>query len=481
MRTLSRSLLAVCVALMTALLTSCMQATLLPAPDWSRTTSATAPTKEPTAAMIHVFPNTMTLVHRRNPSNRIVSVVCLARPGATGDEALQAGRTHLMMRVLTKGTTSRTSDQIAEALEGMGVRLSAGENHDYASVSMQCVRDDLDEAMKIVADVMRNPVFPIEELRTERQKVLAAMRIRDDQTPSATMKAFRKALFGPGPYGRPVEGEPETVPLLTQTDLIEAHRAHFAPQNMVWCIVGDISFEDAIALVGTHFGDMEPGERPVAVAYASVLPRAGNEERVRDVEQGFVAMGSPTCPVGHADAAALDVAGAILGQGMSARLFRTLRDERGLAYMVGALNTRFRDGGYFGAYIGTSPEAVRASLQRSGERDPMLERGVLTEMDWAARALWREVEALALEPVPAEELDRAKAYLIGGYLRAHETNAGQAHYLAYWQLMGLGVDYDARYPEELRAVTSRDIMRVANKYFRNPASAITRPSRAARP
>src|SRR5690606_12093605 len=158
--------------------------------------------------------------------------------------------------------------------------------------------EDLGDAFAVYADVLLHPSFPIEEMRTEKQKVLAAIRVRDDQTRSATMKMFRRALFGPGKYGRPIEGEPVTVQYLTQTDLMEAHANIFRPENMVLSIVGDISGEEAMALANRYLGGMPASEAPTAFSFASVPPRSGNEEVVRDVEQGFVAMGTYTCSLG---------------------------------------------------------------------------------------------------------------------------------------------------------------------------------------
>lgn len=431
---------------------------------------------------VHHFPNRMTLIHRRNESNSIAAVTCLARPGALADPPEKAGRMHLMMRLLSKGTASRSADQIAEAFEGMGARFGASENYDYVGVSLQCVRDDLGRAMNVYADILRNPSFPLDEIQTERNRVLGEIRAREDRPPSAAMRRFRQQLFSPGPYGVPLEGFPETVAQVTQIDLVEAHRTVFQPENMVFAIVGDISFEEARKLVESSFGDLPALGTPLSEASRRHSPRSRHERLERATEQGFVTMGTVTMPMDHDDSPAMDLAAAVLGQGMSARLFRELRDRRGLAYMVGAFNRQYRHAGMFGVYIGTSPETVATSVREHGDPEGFFTSGGIDAMEWASRALWAEVEQLKLEPVPQAELERARSYLIGGYLRGHEANSQQAHYLAFWHTMGLGVDYDERYPELLREVTSRDVMRVANKYFLDPTTVILAPdSAAARP
>jgi predicted Zn-dependent peptidase len=267
------------------------------------------------------------------------------------------------------------------------------------------------------------------------------------------MKRFRAQLFGSHPYARQPGGEPETVAALTQIDLVAAHRLAFRPENMVVSIVGDISLEDARTLVASAFGDMEASGEPVLEARRSFAPSASRTEFERDVEQGIVVLGTRGCSHSDPDSAALDVATAILGQGMSSRLFTELRDKQGLAYMVGAQSNEMHLAGFVLTYIGTSPATV----------------------DRALDGLWEQMSLMREEPVTTEELERAIAYLVGGYLRDHESNSRQAYYLGFWEACGLGAEYDTRYPELVRAVTVRDVMKVANKYFNDPTVVVLRP------
>ena len=426
-----------------------------PAPAPIAITSTTTQSGDVTVTTLS---NGITLLHKSNPSNAIVAVRVLSRWGAVNDPDEKIGRAHLMMRLLEKGTSHRDADEISDTLEGLGASVNTSDNYDTVGASLRCVRADLKRAFEVFSDVLLNPTFPIEEIDAEKQRVLAEIRMRDDRTPLATMKRFRSALFAPHPYGRPLEGEPETVMKLGQIDLAEAHEAAMAPENLIVAVVGDISAEDARELIEEHFGHLPRGATSRTEARKSFAPRATREEFSRDVEQGFVVLGHTTGPATDPDSAALDVATAILGQGMSSRLFTELRDKRSLAYMVGASTAEYQHGGMFLSYIGTSPETV----------------------DAAEEGLWEQVRLLRAEPVAEDELERAKNYLAGGYLREHETNAGQARYLAYWQFLGLGPEADDQYTARIRAVTTRDVMRVANKYFTDPTVVILRPLASAR-
>lgn len=402
---------------------------------------------------MRVLPNNLTLVHRQTTSNRVVAVQCLARPGATADPPERAGRSHLMTRLLTKGTSTRSSDDIARIIENAGARLGAGASHDAITVSLKCVRDDLERLFPVFTDVILDASFPIDEIETERERQLTAIRMREDRPPSAALRRFRRELFSTHAYGIPVEGEPDTVPLITQRDLVLARNQVFRPENMTISIVGDLTLEAAEALVRDAFGGLELQSQLRAESRKTFSQTGGLFEEFRRIEQGFIAMGCHAPALGTSDAVAVETASAVLGAGMSSRLFTELRDRRGLAYMVGAMAGQQRDAGYFCAYIGTSGPNI----------------------DDASQALWAEVERLKTEPVATEELERAKAYIKGEFLRDHETTSQQAFYLGMWQFFGMGIDYDTRFPALVDAVTSRDIMRVANKYFNNPTVIVLRP------
>lgn len=447
-------------------------------------------TTEPGVLSVHVLPNRMTLVHSQATHNQVVSLVLMARGGASADPDGKAGRARLMSRVLTKGTANRTSDEIAEALEDLGASIGAADTHDYIAVSLRCVRQDFPRVFDLFAEIVLESNFPLEEIQTERARQAAAIRMREDRPPSAALRRLREMLYHPHPYARPLDGTFESLEGLTQRDLFEARNEAFRPENMVVALVGDIPFEEARAMVEARFGGLAPGEAPRATSRRSFGQAGARADVPRRIEQGFVAIGATTCESAHADAPALDVLAALLGGGMSSRLFDELRDRRNLGYMVGAMHQGAAQPGIFAAYLGTTEETVRRSIQSHGDPTGMFDRArldqpgglppsarpdVLDEMQWAAAMLWREVELLKAEPVSPEDLDRAREYLVGAHLRGRETNAQRAHQLAYWEMIGAGAAFDDRYPELIRAVTSRDVLRVANKYLADPTTVILRP------
>lgn len=406
------------------------------------------------APTMEILPNGITLIHKKSTANQIISMALVLEPGALFDEEDKPGLTSLMMRVITKGTEDKNSFELADALQENGLRLSASPGYDFISFSLQAVKSDFPKGLDLLGEIMTKPTFPPKEIDLEKKRVLAEIRMREDRASSSAMRRLREAIFSPSRYGNPLEGTETSVPLLSQKDLATTWKSRLRPERMTIAVVGDIEFAEIKALIFKHFGKLEVVSAARSKHGLSQYSAAKLETVSRDVEQSFIAIGVRTCPTNHEDAAAVDVATAILGGGMSSRLFSRLRDERGLAYSVGAQNGGHVGVGYLTLYIGTAPEKACESLD----------------------GLWNEARELRETPVSEEELERAKSYLLGGYLRGHETNSNQAWYLARWHVLELGTEYDSLYPERIRAVTTRDVMRVANKYLVNPATVLIHPN-----
>ncbi len=408
---------------------------------------------------VHVFENGLTMLHEERRSNATVALTAVVGGGSAMEPDDKAGLTGLMMSSLPKGTSERSADEIAEHLAGLGASLQPGSSMDYSLLSLHCLAKDLGEALPVFADVLLNPNFPVDEVEIERRKLLAAIRMNEDYTPAVAMRRFRQELFGSHPYGRDPMGTAETVGALETWDLYTQHRGLFVPSNMVVGVVGNISFAEARDLVRRNLGAPGPERHSVYQVDKVIAPGPSRAEVPRPSTQGFVVMGHLTAPVGDEDSAAVQVAATILGSGMSSRLFRELRDREGLAYAVAAANQSYRRKGMLAAYIGTAGE----NLERAEER------------------LWGQIRLLRETPVTQEELERAKNSLRGSYLRSKERNARRARMLAVNYQMELGPDYMDRLQEEIQAVTSREVMRVANKYFLEPTTVIIRPQAAAAP
>ncbi len=415
---------------------------------------------------VHTFENGLTLIHREETHTPIVGVCVAIRSGAASDPRDRAGLSNLLVEMLPKGTRNRTADEIAEELGQLGSALSVSARHDFSTIQLQCVDRDLAPTMELLADILFEPTFLVDELELEKKHLLSQIRRREDQIATQAGRRFRELLFGPHPYGVPVLGYPDTLVAITAEELAARHRERFRVSNMIVSVVGNAGFDEVRRLVERTFPEVQRPVEPEHLAGKTIATPGVRETVRRDSSQAYVILGTLTCPLGDPDEPAVRVADAILGSGMSSRLFQELRDKRGLAYSVGSMVSFQRDQGFFMVSIGTSPGNIRFNPQAPD--DSLAEAG-----------LWFEVERLKTTPVGEDELERAKNYIAGTYLHSHERNAQKANYLAYWHLTGRGVDYDRRYLDDIRAVTPRDVMRVANKYFIVPTTVVVGPDQPA--
>ena len=389
----------------------------------------------------------------------IVAVQCLLDVTVFDETEKHAGLANLVQRALRRGTAHHTALELDLALEAIGASLSAGMSDDCAALGLQTTKDDLETALPLLGEVLWEPSFTPDEVRRERDQILAEIRLRDDDPFSLAYRHFRRALYGRHPYGSPVEGTPETVARLGTGLCRQWHRKMFHPSNVLLVAVGHFEPKALVPLLEKHIAARHTatGERPESRLRALTTNRPRRAAMSRPLEQSVCLVGWPAPSIEKIqDAAAMKVAAGVLGAGMSSRLFQRLRDEQGLAYSVGCSFGLRRATGHLLAHIGTKPETATQ----------------------ATRGLVSEVQALGRKKVPEDELERTKTHLRGAHLIDQQTNARQAWHLGWGELTGLGADFAARWPEMLDAVTAADIMRVVKRHASTPTIVTLKPARA---
>ena len=299
------------------------------------------------------------------------------------------------------------------------------------------------------------PRLADEEIERERRVLLAQIRGLEDQPAHVASRVLARSLFGPRGYGLPPSGEEETVARIAHGDLHARFREAYAADRLVLAVSGAVAADEVLAEASRLFGAAAaPGgrcrrrRRPPSVRCASA------QRQTSPTQQAHVLLGYLAPPVTAPDHVALKVANGVLGGGMSSRLFRTLRDEEGLAYSVGSAYLTRRGAGRVVLHIGTAPENVEA----------------------AEAGLRREVERLAGEPVPDEELGRTTAYLSGSFVLDRRTNERQSFYLAFYEVMGVGAEYVMHYPGLLEAIDATAVLRAARRHLVEPAVVVVGPA-----
>ena len=354
------------------------------------------------------LPNGLRVIAVPGDKSGLVTMELVAKTGGASDGNEHAGRADFSASLLTKGTTTRTAPQIAAQIEALGGSISSGASYDSATVSMGVLKNNLEAALPLFADVILRPAFSNEEINRLRTQNADDLTVRLQSPGALARYAANRIVFGDGPYGHPLGGTPETLPKLTQTEVRAFHRMAFAPANCVLVVGGDISESSAFALAQKYFGQWQAAPAGDAdTTKSDAETKTATFKRVVVIDkpgagQAAVLLVRPAIARNDADFYAGTVANQVLGGGYSARLNREVRVKRGLSYGAGSSLTARKDGGIFSA-----------SAQTKNPTAPDV-----------AELFTTELSNLADKPTAQDELTPRKASLAGNYARNLETGAG---------------------------------------------------------
>ncbi len=298
--------------------------------------------------------NGLVLLGERIEGVRSAAVGFFVGAGSSYDPDDRNGLAHFTEAMLLEGTTSRSSRQISEQLDSLGVRYSTSVDAEVIALSGVMVGTKLESALEILTDVLLHPSFPEQELEQTRSSILQELRHEEDEPMVQVRNVLRKVYYDGHPYSKRPNGEPDAVQGLRRDELVEHHEHYFSPANAVCAVAGDFDWDAFRRLIERYLGSWRGEARAPEIGPPS--PTAQIHVESRQTQQEHIAAASPSVPYGHPDYYAAVVASDVLGGGMSSRLFEEVREKRGLAYQVGAAYAPGRHLGSWRVYAGTTPE-----------------------------------------------------------------------------------------------------------------------------
>lgn len=407
------------------------------------------------AAIKTMLPNGMTVLVRENPVAPVVAVSLVVRVGERWEREDTSGLTNFLQQVMVKGTSTRSAVELAEAAERLGGGISGSGDTDFSEVRGTALSRHWARLLELIADVALRPALDPSEIDKERRALLTAIRNRADQPFSRAFDELKARLYGPHPYASPGLGRSAVIERVTQADLQQHHRRYYRGGRLILSVSGDVSAREVTAEATRLFAALPAGE---GESDAPRQPARSTGDRIavtHPAAQAQVLAGFLAPPAAHPDYAAMKVLTTVLGGGMSGRLFSELRDKQGLAYSTGALYPTRVDQSALVAYLGTAP----------------------SNADRAEEGMRRELERIQKDTIRPEDVERAKAYLLGQFALDRRTNARLAWYQAFFEVCGVGHDFDERYVREVGAVTIADLDRVARRYLVAPTIVNLGPAR----
>jgi predicted Zn-dependent peptidase len=371
-----------------------------------------------------------------------VSAGIFVRVGSRYESEAEGGVSHFVEHMLFKGTSQRpTAKIIAETIEGVGGVSNAYTSQESTVYYAKVAASQVSTALDVLVDLVQRPLLDSTEFEKERYVIGEELAMIYDAPDSWVNVLLDQVLWANHPLGRNVVGTPQSLAILSHDALVAYFKSGYHPQNALVAIGG--AFEPA--KIVTELTSLLENWVPQAVPVFEAAPLPQTEPRWyvedRSIEQGHLSLALPALSRRHPERYALSVLNAILGEGMSSRLFLNIREERGLAYAVDSGLNLLQDTGSLVIYAGVDPERAEEALQ----------------------AILAELDRLAAEPVPDKELHKAKEYLKGRLVLGLEDSFSQASWVAYQALFMDEIKTPAQVLEAYDAVTSADVLAVAQK------------------
>lgn len=391
------------------------------------------------------IPNGMTVLVLEQHFLPIVEIHALIKVGSAQDPAEKAGLANLVAGLLDEGTTTRTSKQLAEQIDFVGGSLGTHAGEDFSTATVRILEKDIDLGFTLLADILQHPMFPKQEFERVRSQILGEISSDNDDPGNVAMKAFNQLVFQNHPYRWPVNGTEETLNKITLSDVQNFYAKEYLPNQVILTIVGNVTTEQAAALIQTHFGSWKKG----AIQSRPAKKPAAVEKKVvqlieKDLTQSTIVIGHSGITRTNPDFYAVTVMNHILGAGgFSSRLMDSIRDKQGLVYGITSHYDARAMPGSFWINLQTRTETTNQAIS-----------SVLAEM-----------KAIREASVTDQELAEAKSFLMGSFPLRLDSTAKLAQVLAQVEYYGLGFDYFSQYTKWIERVTKEDVLRVAKQYL----------------
>lgn len=396
-----------------------------------------------------VLDNGLTVLIHEMPASPVVCVYALVKTGsATEGEYLGSGVSHFLEHMLFKGTSKRGVGAIAAQVQAVGGEINASTGQDYTIYTIQVPPQSFDVALDILTDMLMDSTIAPEEVEKERQVVLGEMRMGDDDPDRELGKIAFENIYIQHPYRHPVIGYKDLFIALTREDIWNYYRSHYAPNNMIVSVAGNIRSSEIFPKIKKAFDGFARHRglaRNVPAEPPQISARRYEKEYPTDLTRLAMAFGGVSLL--ERDLYALDVLAMILGQGDSSPLYRRVYNDKGLVHAISASNFTPVDRGFF---------EIAAVLEQEN-------------VEPAIAAVWEEIGAIQRKGVAKEDLEKAKRQVLSGHLFSLQKASEVAYSHAVDEAWTGDYQFSQKYVGAVKKVTARDIRRAASRYLIAPA------------
>ena len=365
------------------------------------------------AAKVTELGSGVRVVTEEVPSVRSVALGLWVRTGSRNETPAQAGVSLFLEHLLFKGTPRYSAIEISERFDGLGASVNAATGKETTHLHARFLDEHTDEVFDLLAEMLLDPTYP--EIDSERQVVLEEIAMYEDEPQDRVHDVLAEAVFGEHPLGRRVLGEAEVIASIPIPDISAYHQERYAGSEIVVGAAGHLDHDRIVGLAEKLVNPTGAGGDQPDMDLAGGARLCFHQ---KETEQYHICFGAPGLRRDDERRYALAVLDSIFGGSTSSRLFREVREKRGLAYSVGSYNEQFTDQGLVATYVGTREDNVEE----------------------ACAIIGAELARLRSEPVSGEELQRAKESVKGRLVLSSESTAARMTRISRATLFGLPIE-----------------------------------------
>ena len=418
----------------------------LPVANVSQETGTAELISENSQSQKYKLSNGATLIYTPNTVNDIIAMSIYVKGGQLIEK--KSGTGNLVASAMLRGTKNYSPIELSQRLEDNGIKIAPSSSPDAFAITVLTTRDEYDKTLELLNEIVNNATFDSYEIDKIKTEKLSAITRNKDLPLQRAIEEYRDLIYKNEPYSISSKVLEKNIPLITREDMIAYYQNVFRPENMVISINGNIDKDKTIKELNNIFKKKNNIENFDYTKHNSKMePITSPKQTIQKMpttQTAWIMLGWQTNGVlNQKDYATLQVIDAILGTGMSSRLFKNLREQQGLAYQLGTGYSPNVLRGSFMLYIGTNPDTL----------------------DKAKAGLFNEIKRLNTEYVGDKELIDALEMLLGNYVIGLETNLDKASNLGWYEASTRGYEFKDKYENLINSVTDSDIIEVANKYF----------------
>ena len=378
--------------------------------------------------------------------NPTVTVLVLVGTGSNYENKEINGISHFLEHMCFKGTTKRPSAQaISYELDALGCQSNAFTSHEYTGYYAKGDSKNFKQIFDVVSDVYLNSTFPDSEMQKEKGVIIEEINMYEDMPASHVQDLFDSVLYGDQPAGWSILGPKENISNMVRDTFVDYKKCHYVASNTVVVVAGNIESEEVYKEITKYFGEIKETKKIKKIKTKEAQSKPNILIKYKETDQTHFVLGVRSFPLKDKRNAALSLLGAVLGAGMSSRLFIKLREEMGVAYYVRAYNDPSLDHGAFQISAGVNN----------------------TRVEEVIKEILKECNNLILKKVGEEELKKVKSLIIGNTKMSLEATDDIANFYGSQELMKNEIKTLEEKIKDIEKVTTGDIQKMAKLIFKN--------------